>query len=227
LSLASGQGKIRPKFEHHLIRRILLNIHIYAGLLCFSGLLVLGISTLIFNHTNAFTQTPTTSTAWSQPFPVDRIEKTDGKSAGESRAIRGENNRVILRTLRSFAVTTAEPDGRWTDADTYHAHFTRLGAEYEVDVHRSQRTASVTRKRPGVWATIRDLHGSVATYTGSVFAGTWGWYTEICVFVVVAQGITGVYLLALRRKDRRMGFALLGIAGVFSVVLMLVVTFRG
>ena len=218
-------GRIRHQIEASQIRRILLNIHIHAGLLCFSGLLVLGISTLIFNHTDV--QTHMTSTTWSQPFPVDRIAKTDGKSIEESRAIRGENNRVILRTLRSFATSTPEPDGRWTDADTYHAHFTRLGAEYEVDVHRSQGTASVTRKRPGVWATIRDLHGSVATYTGSVFAGTWRWYTEICVFVVVSQGITGIYLFAVRRRDRRMGFALLGIAGGFSVVLMLVVTLRG
>jgi hypothetical protein len=214
------------EFEENQIRRILLNIHIYGGLLCFSGLLVLGISTLIFNHTDAFAQTPAKMT-WSQPFPVDRIGKTDGKSAEESRAIRGANNRVILRTLGSFATSSPEPDGRWADADTYHAHFVRPGMEYEVDVHRSQGTADVTRKRPGVWATIRDLHGSVATYTGSFFAGTWGWYTEICVFVVVGQGITGIYLFSLRRKDRRMGFALLGIAGVFSVLLMLLVTFRG
>ena len=199
----------------------------YGGLLCFSGLVVLGISTLIFNHTDAFSQTPTTNVTWSQPFPVDQLGKTDGKSTEESRAIRGKNNRVILRTLGSFATSTPEPDGRWTDADTYHAHFIRPGVEYDVDVHRSQGTAGLTRKRAGVLATIRDLHGSVATYTGSLLAGSWGWYTEFCVFVVLAQGITGVYLFALRRKDRRIGFALLGIAGVFSVVLMLVVTFRG
>src|SRR5689334_10767498 len=79
----------------------------HAGLLCFSGLLVLGISTLIFNHT--VVQTRTTSTTWSQPFPGDRIAKIDSKSIEESRAIREQNNRRILHTLGSFAVATAEP----------------------------------------------------------------------------------------------------------------------
>jgi len=47
----SRGGRIGRRFKEDQIRRILLNIHIHAGLLCFSGLLVLGISTLIFNHT--------------------------------------------------------------------------------------------------------------------------------------------------------------------------------
>ena len=196
-------------------------------MLCFSYLLVLGVSTLIFNHTDAFAPTPTSSSSWTQPFPVDRIDWTGGKSAGESRAIRGENNRVILDILGTFAATAPEPDGRWTDTDTYHAHFTRPGVDYEVDVHHAQATANITRKRQGVWATIRDLHGSVLAYTGSRFAGTWAWYTELCVIVVVAQGLSGIYLFAVRRRDRRLGLALLAGAGVFSVALMLLVTLKG
>ena len=219
-------GTIRTESRETLLRRILLNIHMYGGLLCFSYLLVLGISTLIFNHTD-FSQTRSTSTRWTQSFPIDRIAWTGGNSAAESRAIRGENNRVILEALGSFAASAPEPDGRWTDADTYHAHFSRPGTEYEVDVHRAQGTASITRKRHGMWTTICDLHGSVLTYTGSKFAGTWTGYTELCVIVVVAQGISGIYLFAIRRRDRRMAFAMLAGAGVISVALMLFVAFRG
>jgi len=135
-------GQNRREFEDLQIRRILLNIHIHAGLLCFSGLLVLGISTLILNHT--VVQTPTTSTTWSQPFPGDRIAKIDSKSMEESRAIREQNNRRILHTLGLFAVTTAEPDGRWTDADTHHAHFTRLEPnERGIDFCRFRRDGAV------------------------------------------------------------------------------------
>jgi len=199
----------------------------YGGLLCFSYLLVLGISTLNFSHAYDLTQTPSSSTTWSQPFPANQIVKTDGKSADESRAIRRDNNGVILHTLGTFATSTAEPDGRWIDPDTYRAHFIRPGAEYEINVHRSQGTASITRKRQSVWATIRGLHGSAVAYTGSIFAGTWTWYTELCALVVIAQGLTGVYLFAIRRRDRRMSFALLGGAGILSVALMLLVTFGG
>ena len=142
MSLMSRGGRIGRRFKEDQIRRILLNIHIHAGLLCFSGLLVLGISTLIFDHTSV--QTPVTSTTWSQPFPVDRVAKTDGESVDESRAIHEQNNRRILHTLGSFAVATAEPDGRWTDADTHHAHFTRLEPnERGIDFCRFRRDGAV------------------------------------------------------------------------------------
>jgi hypothetical protein len=74
---------------------------------------------------------------------------------------------------------------------------------------------------------IRDLHGSYAAYPESVFASTWRWYTDVCTFVVVGAAISGVYLWAGRRRERRVGLALLAAAGAVSLALMLLVTFRG
>jgi hypothetical protein len=213
--------------EVHLLRRIILNIHIYGGLLCFSYLILFGISTLNFNHPFAFTKSPASVATWSQPMVLPALARTDRKNAPEAAKIRRQNNTAILHAIGSFAVPLTDADGYWIDANTYHAHFVRPGKEYEIDVHSGQGSATITRTRTGLWALIRDLHGSSVVYPDSILASTWGWYTDLCAFVVVAAGISGIYLWAGRRRERRIGLVLLGAAGVVSLSLMLLITFHG
>lgn len=210
-----------------MLRKILLNIHMYGGLLCFSYLILFGISTLNFNHTDSFTNSPTGVTAWSQPVAPSLLTKTEGKPATEAQTIRRQNNRAVLHALGSFAAPSTDADGNWTDADTYHARFTRPGNQYDVDVHPARGTATITRTRPGFWALVRDLHGSSVSYPDSILASTWAWYTELCTLFVLFAGITGVYLWAPRRRRRRTGLTLLLTAGAVSIALMLLVTFHG
>jgi hypothetical protein len=210
-----------------LLRKIILNVHMYGGLLCFSYLVLLGISVLNFNHPFAFTKSPASVKTWSQPLALRALQKTDGKTAAEALAIRRQNNAAILQALGSFAAPSPNPDGGWTDAATYHAHFVRPGKEYDIDVHPDQGSATITQTRANVWALTRDLHGSSAAYPDSILAGTWAWYTDLSTFFVVAAGISGVYLWTGRRRERRVGLLLLGAAGAASLALMLLITFRG
>jgi hypothetical protein len=103
----------------------------------------------------------------------------------------------------------------------------RPGKVYDVDVHPGRGSATVTQTRAGVWSLIRDLHGSAVVYPESHLASTWRWYTELCTFVVVAAGVSGVYLWVAGRRERRVGLVVLGAAVAVSVALMLLVTFRG
>lgn len=208
-----------------MLRKIILNVHIYGGLLCFSYLVLFGVSVLNFNHPFPFTKSPTSVATWDRPMVLPELAKADGKRDGQ--AVRRDNNRAILRALGSFAAPSPAIDSDWIDADTYHAHFARPGKEFNVDVHPSRGTASITQMRASVWTLIRDLHGSAVVYPESRLASTWGWYTEICTFVVVAAGISGVYLWTAGRRERRVGLVTLAAAGAVSVALMLLVTFRG
>jgi hypothetical protein len=210
-----------------LLRRIILIAHLYGGLLCFSYLLLFGIGVLNFNHPFAFTKSPASVTTWSQPVSLPALARTDGKSSAEALAIRRQNNAEILRALGSFAAPFTAADGNWTDADTYHAHFARPGKSYDVDVHPGQGSATITQTRAGVWTLIRDLHGLAVVYPDSMLASTWKGYTELCTWVVLGAGISGVYLWAGRRRERRIGLILLGSATAISLSLMLLITFRG
>jgi hypothetical protein len=210
-----------------LFRKIILNIHIYSGLVCFSYLLIYGISTLNFNHRFAFTKSPASVVTWSQPLAVPELARTEGTSAEQSLEIRRKNNQAILRALGSFANSFRSPDGEWTGADTYHARFFRPGKEYQIDLHPSQGIVNITQTRAGVWTLIRDLHGAYEVYPDSLLGTTWGWYTNLSVFVVVFGAISGVYLWTARRRERRIGLALLVGAGALSLMLMLLITFHG
>jgi hypothetical protein len=210
-----------------LLRKIILNAHIYGGLLCFSYLILFGISTLNFNHPFPFTKSPASVATWSQPMALPALARTDGKNAPEALKVRRQNNSEILHALGSFAVPFTDADGDWIDADTYHAHFVRPGKEYEIHVHPSQGSATITQTRMSLWALIRDLHGSYVVYPDSILASTWAWYTELCAYVVVVAGISGVYLWTGRQRERRIGLVLLGVAGTVSLSLMLLITFHG
>jgi hypothetical protein len=154
------------------------------------------------------------------------LAATDGKSGAEAQQIQGRNNQMIVRALGSFAAPSPGVDGGWTDADTYHAHWARPGKEYQIDVHPSRGSATITQTRMNGWALIRELHGLHAAYPDSRFASTWAWYTDTCTFVLIGAGVSGVYLWTRRRSERRLGLMLLGIAGVVSISLMLVITFH-
>jgi hypothetical protein len=208
-----------------VLRKIILNVHIYGGLLCFSYLVLFGISVLNFNHFFAFTKPPASVVTWSRPMVMPELAKPDAKK--DAQTVGRDNNRLILQALGSFAAPSPSVTGDWTDADTYHAHYTRPGKELDVDVHPSRGVASISQTRTGVWTQIRDLHGSAIVYPESRFASTWGWYTELCTFVVLSAGVSGVYLWAVGRRERRIGLITLAAAGAVSLALMLLVTFRG
>ena len=209
-----------------MLRKLILNIHMYGGLLCFSYLILFGISVLNFNHPFAFTKPPASITTWSQPMQLPQLAKPGG--ARDAQAVQRDNNLAIVHALGSFAAPPpAVSSGDWIDADTYHAHFERPGKGYDVDARLSRGVAQVTQTRTGFWTLVRDLHGSAVVYPESSLASTWGWYTELCTFFVIAAGISGVYLWAGKRRERRIGLITVLAAGAVSVALMLLVTFRG
>ena len=208
-----------------MFRRITLNVHIYGGLLCFSYLIILGISVLNFGHPFAFTKPQTNETTWTQAMAIPALAKADGTTPAD--AMQRRNNAAIVRAMRSFAEAYPNSNGSWTSANTYHAHLVRPGNEYQIDVHPDQKTATITQTRTGLWTLIRDLHGSYFVYADSLLASTWGWYTDLCTLVVTFAGISGVYLWTARRRERQIGLIVIGIAGVVSIGLMLLVRFNG
>lgn len=208
-----------------MLRRITLNIHIYGGLLCFSYLLILGISVLNFNHPFAFTQAQAETLTWTQPIEIPALVRADAKIAAG--AMQRQNNAAVIRAIGSFAEPYPNSNGSWTGADVYHVHLMRPGKEYQIDVHSDRKTATITQTRTGWWALIRDLHGSYFAYADSFLAGTWSWYTDLCAFVVLFAGISGIYLWTGRRRERGIGLVVIGLASAVSILVMLLVRFAG
>jgi hypothetical protein len=195
----------------------------YSGLLCFSFLLIFGISALIFNHPFQFTRTPSSVKTWTQPMTLPPLARSEGQNPDARLRMVRQNDAVILKSLGSFAILTSAADDGWTDADTYHAHFLRPGKEYQVDFHPSQNSATITQARMNFWRMTTETH--IFSYT--VFSTWWKWYVELCTIGIIVSAVSGIYLWPVQARDRRIGFIVLAIFGTFSIALMLFLSLHG
>ena len=213
-----------------MFRKLILNLHIYAGLLCFGYLIVFGVSSLNFNHPFAFTRGRSEPVTWEQPVNLPDLPRLTPEMTGEQRvAVKADANHAVRRALGLFGHQRPWRESWWdeNDANHYHASLVRPGVEYEVDVHLDRGVAMVKETRTGAWQVMGGLHGFHGNMPGSALVSSWGWYTELCTLAILFAGASGVYLWTRRKNERRIGFVLLGGAGLASIALMVYLTLHG
>jgi hypothetical protein len=211
------------------MRKIILNIHMYGGLLCFSSLIIFGLTSLNFNHPFAFTRAKSPPKAWEAAVNLSNLPRTTPDMNNEQRVqTKSKANHMVREALNLFGNQRPWKESFWNtqDPDHYHASLVRPGVEYEVDVHLDRGLASVRETRSSIWQTMRGLHGLRENVPGSAFVTSWSVYTEICTFVVIFAGVSGVYLWTARKNERRIGYALIGSAAAISLALMIYVSMQ-
>jgi hypothetical protein len=186
------------------LRSLILNIHIYAGLLCAPYLIIFGISSLNFNH--HFVEPGDASTTWSVPLRLDpSIEKREvGLAVRDSLDLMGwgpwwEVERDSLRT---------------------YAEVVRPGKRYNVTI--SDGVATIEEIRHGPLQVMMSLH-ALTNLPRSPFVSTWEIFTEICTWVVLFSAGSGVYLMAIKKQERRVGWIILATSGLLSITLFVYV----
>src|SRR5688500_17740634 len=212
------------------MRKTILNIHMYGGLLCFSYLIIFGLSSLNFNHPFAFTRAKGEPTAWEDPVNLPDLPRIMPDMNGEQRvATKANANHMVREALNLFGHQRPWAESFWNtqDPNHYHASLVRPGVEYEVDVHLDRGVANVKETRSNTWEVMKGLHGFEGNMPGSRFVATWGWYTELCTIVVIFAGVTGVYLWTARKNERRIGYLLIGSAAAASFAVMIYITLHG
>ena len=209
------------------MRKIILNIHMYGGLLCFSYLVIFGLSSLNFNHPFAFTKAKSEPTVWEKAVELRDLPRLTPEMKGEERIkTKAEANNQVRRALNLFGHQRPWKESYWNtqDPNHYHASLVRPGREYEVDVYLDRGLANVKETRTSTWAILRALHGLHGEMPDSTFVSSWAIYTEICTFFVLFAGVSGVYLWTARRNERRAGYAIIASAAVVSIALMILMS---
>ena len=213
-----------------MLNKVILNLHIYGGLLCFSYLIIFGISSLNFNHPFAFTRAKAGPTTWEQTVSLPDLPRLTKDMTGQQRiAAKATANNAVREALGLFGHQRPWEQS-WWDADDpnhYRASLVRPGVEYDVDVYLDRNLARVTETRTNAWMVMRGLHGFHGKMPDSTFVSSWAWYTELCTFVVLFAGASGVYLWTRRKNERRIGYVLLGAATSISLGLMIYLTLHG
>ena len=197
------------------MRKWVLRIHLYLGLICSSYLILFGVSSLNFNHPFAFTKPAEERVTWERELALPPVSSDD---AIESDAVR-DALRLVGWTI---------PWEMTRDAVTGDLHFglARPGKHYAIHVRRAEGRVSVKERREGYWPVLRGLHGLHGVPRAPV-ATVWGWYTELCTAFVLFAAASGVYLFAARKRERWIGFAVLGLAVALSLLFMVYVRVWG
>ena len=94
------------------------------------------------------------------------------------------------------------------------------GRETTVDLNLQDRSAVVTERNTGMWDALVYLHKSpgphnVAIRGNWVYVQFWRVLADATVYLILFISISGIYLWAVLRAERRIGLALLA-AGAFS-----------
>lgn len=95
--------------EAAVLRKTLLNLHLYGGVLCFSYLILFGISSLDFNHSIVFTKWGGSVTTWTQPMPV--VE--DGEESSLGRPLPCRKLRLRRRDDALLRLRDVRPHRQW------------------------------------------------------------------------------------------------------------------
>src|SRR5471030_410024 len=94
------------------------------------------------------------------------------------------------------------------------------GREVTVDLNLETRSASVTSRGDSMWSAMVYLHKMPCQHNANirgswVYLSIWRWLADTTVYLVLFLSISGIYLWAVLRAERRIGMALLA-AGAFS-----------
>lgn len=195
------------------MRNWILRVHLYGGLLCSAYLIIFGISSLNFNHRFAFAQPHETKVTWEQPLAIAPV--TDNEKAAES----------IRDALGLMGWTIPWKMQRDRDGNLQF-DLERPGKGYTIHALVKEGRVKVEERRKGFWQVFNSLH-ALMSVPQSRFSHLWGWYTELCTWVVLFAGASGVYLWAASKRERRLGWLVLAGAVAASVGLMVYVAVQG
>jgi hypothetical protein len=190
------------------MRRWILNIHLYGGLITCWYLLIYGVSSLAFNHPWIVPPLPSGTTTWSRPVQPPPL----ADDVALAQAVRDE--------LGLFGWPLPWAMKRGSDgALTFDMQ--RPGKQYRIRVDGA--AAHVEERSTGLRSVIRGLHGMSGGVPGSRWMAPWTAYTEITTWIVVFSAASGVWLWWSRLRNRRAGMMLLALSASLSLGLMVYV----
>jgi hypothetical protein len=96
------------------------------------------------------------------------------------------------------------------------------GRETTVELNLVTHAATITRRETGVWDALVALHKSPGPHLADLRMNwmpmaVWRWFADGTVYLLFFISISGVYLWAVLRSERRIGLALIGVGAISFV----------
>ena len=162
------------------LRALLLNLHLYGGLITCWYLILFGVTSLGFNHREFIPKHQAQEDSWEGTLSAD-LSGSDIKRAEQTRDQMGLFGWPLPWAMHR------------DDENRLHYDMSRPGKEYRVVVNEETGHVAITGKTTGLWQILEGLHG-LGGVPNSTLMTTWFVYTEITTWIVLFSVVTGVYL---------------------------------
>ena len=192
---------------------LLQKIHIYGGLACFWYLVILGVSSLEFNHHFNFMQQHGDSIVWERQSLIQDTSQADLKLAEALR----DSLALIGWPL---------PWDMWRDSSALHFAMEQPAKRYFITYTFASNAAKIVETNKGFWPVFNSLHGSGYVPNGS-FTTLWQWYTRGTTIVGILSIITGLYIWIKSKEDKKSNRLILSISMALSIIWMIKLYFLG
>ena len=197
------------------LRKWILRIHLYGGLLCFWYLIIFALTSLQFQHHFKF------------------LLPSDGDEIVSERKVEVTENKDKLVYARSLQDKLNIPGWLipWqTQRDSlgmFHTVFQNPKARYTLVYNPSNYAVRISAVSNGLWMVIKSLHGSGGRLPGAPLLVFWGIFTYLCVAIVVFSIISGIWLWASKTGRKLTGWLTFSGILVLSFLLMFIVYIYG
>jgi len=189
------------------------NLHLYIGLFVSPFIVVFAVSVIFLVHSwlPGAKHSSTTRTIADISFP-DTVEATKGREQVE----------VLRGLLAGLGVHGEIGYVRYVPRDRRIAMpVTEPGRLTMVEFQLAQRTATITTSRTGFADALVYLHKMPGPHNVNIRGNSthilaWRWFADATVYLLLFVTMSGIYLWAVLKAERRIGLGLLA-AGVVSL----------
>ena len=190
--------------------RVTRDLHLYAGLFLSPFVLVFAVSIVYLAHLPVASEAGPVRTVTGLTLPAN-LEQLSGRPLAD--ALRAPLDQVGVAGEINFIRRIA----------TEHRIVVPVmlpGRETTVDFNLEQRTASISERRDGIAGALVHLHKMPGPHNAmlrgnSAYMRIWRWLADASSWGLLFLTLSGVYLWAVLRAERRVGAVLLAL-GAFT-----------
>ena len=196
------------------VNKFLRKTHVYGGLFLAFFAIVLGISSLQFQHNFIELRPAKKTLLWDQHVQIPDIENRQQLKS----AIRDSLN------LYGYLPWWEE----YTDSlGSYHFMISRPGKQYWVRLPNVGSQIQVSERRTAFISTVFALHPLTAGFEGPGFAKIWRVLSEIMSILLLVIILLSIQLWYTKSFSRKWGWLMAGSVASFSIILIVLVWLVG
>jgi hypothetical protein len=214
LAAALARPALQPDIAHHQQRRgfwlrTLHQWHWISSAVCLVGMLLFAITGITLNHASSIEATPeVTNRTATLPAPL----LTSLGNRQESNAPLPDAAATWLGD--QFSVSIGARPAEWSDAEVYLS-MPSPGADAWLSIDRETGAVEYERTQRGWISYFNDLH------KGRNAGPAWGWFLDVFAVACLVFCITGLFLLYLHGRQRRMTWPMVGLGLLVPLLLAL------